>query len=394
MGNGGQRGQVIPLIALCLTVLLGFGGLGVDVATWEYHQREQQSATDAAALGGAQQLIYSNCTNYSAATTAAQNDAGNGGFADGGNVTVTVQTPPQSGPYAGNACAVSVQITSANVASFLTRFFGQATGVSESTSAVASAALQNNGCIYMLGSGQNTNFNGSNVQAAPCSIYLNGSANFNSATVDAQYIGEANYTGSNNGGSFTGSSPKKMLPVADPCPEIAGCAYLAANPPSTSPCTGTYNGQGVLNPGCYSNLNLNGATVTLSQGLYTFTGSSNFNKASITGTGATIYVPAGASTNFNKVSSMTLTPPTSGNYTGVSYYQVPSNSNSINFNGSSTNISGLIYAPSASMNYNGSIGKYTILVAAYANLNGSTGEDFGAPGGGQSYLIRKAVLSE
>lgn len=393
MGNGGQRGQIIPLIALCLTVLLGFGGLGVDVATWEYHQREQQSATDAAALGGAQQLIYSNCTNYSAATTAAQNDAGNGGFADGGNVTVTVQTPPQSGPYAGNACAVSVQITSAKIASFLTRFFGQSGGVSESTSAVASAALQNNGCIYMLGSGQNTNFNSANIQAAPCSIYMNGSANFNGSTTDAQYIGEANYAGSNNGGSFTGSSPKKMFPVADPCPEIGGCAYLAANPPSIAPCAGVYSGQGALGPGCYNNLNLHGATVTLGQGLYVFSGSSNFSKASISGAGATIYMPAGASINFNQANIM-LTPPTSGNYTGVSFYQVPSNSNGLNFNGTSTNISGLIYAPSASMNYNGALGRYTVLVASYANLNGSTGEDYGAPSAGQSYLIRKAVLSE
>ena len=45
--------------------------IGIDVGYWRYHQREQQSAADAAALGGAQQLIFSGCPNQSAATTAA-----------------------------------------------------------------------------------------------------------------------------------------------------------------------------------------------------------------------------------------------------------------------------------------------------------------------------------
>jgi hypothetical protein len=395
MKNRWQSGQIMPFVALALTTLLGFGGMGVDVGTWEYHQRQQQSAVDSAALGGAQQLTYSNCTGSSAAITAAQNDAANSGYAAGGNVSVTVQTPPQSGPYAGNSCAVSVQITNAKVPSFFSRFFGKANGVSESTSAIAVAAQQNKGCIYMLAAGQNTNFHGANMQANSCRIYLNGSGNFNGATVNASSIGEGNYSGSNNGGSFTGAAPTPMLPVANPCPEIAGCAYLTANPPSTSSCTGTYKGGGSLTPGCYNNLNLNGACVTLSSGLYVFAGSSNFNNAMIDGTsGVTIYIPAGATTNFNKVSPLTLSPPTTGNDAGVTYFQVASNTTDVNFNGSSTSMSGLIYAPGAAINYNGSQGKYTVLVGAYANLNNSTGEDFGAPTGGENYLVRNAVLAE
>jgi hypothetical protein len=90
---------------------------------------------------------------------------------------------------------------------------------------------------------------------------------------------------------------------------------------------------------------------------------------------------------------MTLSPPTSGNYTGVAYFQVPANSGNVNLNGSSTNLSGLIYAPTALMNYNGSYGLYAIVVAAYANFNGSTGEDFATPTPNQS-LIKSAVLSQ
>jgi hypothetical protein len=388
-----ESGQVMPLIALTLAVLMGFGGMGVDVGYWEYVQREQQSATDAAALGGAQQLTYSNCANASAATAAADADAGRNGFRSNANVTIDVETPPKSGPYAADRCAVYVQIKNAHVASFFTRFFGLASGQSETTEAVAKAGPQGNGCIYMLAPNENTNFQSANLQAPGCSVYLNGSANFTSTAANAAFIGEGNYAGSNNVGTFAGASPVAMLPVEDPCPEIVGCAYLAANPPPTSPCTGSYSGGGVLTPNCYSNLNLNGATVTLTPGTYVFAGSSNFNGATITGNGVTIYMPAGASTNFNSVGSISLTPPSAGNYAGVTYYQVPANGSAVNFNASSTHVSGLIYAPGAMLNYNGSWGQYTILVAAYANLNNSAGEDFGPPAGGR-YGVQKAMVVE
>src|ERR1700729_3556820 len=395
MKRSRESGQVLPMIALTLAVLMGFSGLGVDVGYWQYHQREQQSATDAAAMGAAQQLLYSGCPSASVAQSAAVTDATSNGYTNGSNnVAVVAQNPPATGPYAGNTCAVSATITTQHVPAFFTKVFGSQfqQGVTESTQAVAAVVANNSGCVYMLGQGQNTNFHGSNLQAPGCSIYLNGSANFNGATIDAAAIGEADYSGSNNGGTFTGASPGKILPVADPCAEIAGCAYIKANPPSTSPCNLTL-GTGALQPGCYNSLNAYGATVTLAPGTYVFAGGSNFNGASISGTGVTIYIPAGASTNFNKVSNMTLTPPATGNYADVTYYQVPSNSGDVNFNGSSTDISGLIYAPSAAMNYNGSRGGYPVLVAAYANFNGSSGEDFGSPPAGQT-LIKNVVLAQ
>ncbi len=391
----GESGQVLPLIAICLAALMGFGGMAVDVGYWRYTQREQQSAADAAALGGAQQLIFSGCPNPSAATTAARKDASDNGFTNGTNgVTVTANNPPASGSFSSNNCAVQAQITSSKVATFFTRLFGNNL-MAETTQATAAVVADGSGCIYMLGTGQNTNFNGATVQASKCSIFVNGSANFNGANVDAGAIGEVNYSGSNNGGTFTGATPTPMLPVADPCPEIAGCAALTSSPPSTSPCTGSYPGSGVLTPGCYNNLNLHGQTITMSAGTYVFAGSANFNGASITGDNVTIYIPAGATApNFNKVNALTLTAPATGSaYAGVTYYQASGNSSDINFNGSNTNISGMIYAPSASINYNGSLGGYTVIVANYANFNGSTGEDFGAPPTNAS-LIPTVVLSQ
>lgn len=396
MSKHSSRGQILPLFALALSSLCGFAGLGVDVGYWEYQQESQQNATDAAAVGAAQALLYNSCPSSTAAATAADVDAANNGFSNSAaaNTVITVNNPPASGPYAGSSCAVSVQITTSHVHSFFSRLFGFANGATISTQAVAALTSAHAGCIYMLQQSQNTNFNGSNVVAPNCTILLNGSANFNGATAEAAMIGEANYAGSNNGGTFTEATPVPMLPVADPCPEIAGCAYLTANPPTTSPCTGTYNGSGTLAPGCYNNLNMNGVTVTFSGGLYTFAGSSNFNKTSITANNSTIYIPAGASTNFNKVDALTLTAPTTGNYAGVAYYQVKANTGDVNLNGSLTSVSGLIYTPTAMINYNGSNDVYTVLVAAYANLNGSGGTDFASPSPSQTLVAQQAVLAQ
>lgn len=395
MNRRGEAGHVLPLIAVCLAVLMGFGGMGVDVGYWEYNQREQQNAADAAAIGGAQQLIYDGCGDQTDATTAAKADSADGGFTDGSNgVSVNVQNPPTSGPFSGNNCAVQAQVVSTQLPTFLTHVLGF-NNMGETTQATAEVVYNNGGCIYMLDPTQNTNFNGSNVSAPKCSILINGSANFTtSATIDAASIGEANYTGSHNVATFTGGSPTSMLPVADPCPEIAACAALTNTPPSTSPCNGTYTGNGILVGGCYNNLNLNGQTVTLqSGGVFAFTGSLNVNMANITGNGVTMYIAANTTTNFNKVGSFTLSPPTSGTYKGVSYYQVKGNTNTVNFNMSNTNVSGMIYAPSAQINYNASYGLYTVIVAAYANFNGSTGQDFGNPTAG-STLIPDVVLAQ
>jgi Flp pilus assembly protein TadG len=392
----GERGQAMPLIGLSLMILMGMGAATIDVSYLEYQQMRMQSATDAAAIAGAQALVTHGCPDKTDATTAADSDSQTDNFAAGPNTTITVDNPPTAldGPYQGNNCAVAVTVKVPQSTTWFLKLFGYSS-MPVSTSAVALMTNNNKGCIFMLSPSQNTNFNGASVTAPTCNIQINGTANFHGSTVDAAMIGEANYAGSNNGGTFTGGAPAAMLPVADPCPEIPGCAAITNNPPTTSPCLDTASpasgGVVTLHPGCYNNLNLNMATVAMLPGTYVFEGGPNFNQASVTATGVTIYVPAGATPpNFNKVGALNLSAPTTGSYAGVSYYQVAANSGDINFNGSSTNIGGLLYAPAASLNYNGSLGQYTVVVAAYGNFNGSTGLDFGTPVG-QS-LINGVVL--
>jgi Flp pilus assembly protein TadG len=390
-----ERGQVLPMVAICLAVLMGFGAMSIDAGYLEYRQRQQQNAADAAAIGGAQQLVYDGCGDRSAAGTAALSDAATAGFANGGNVMVTPNNPPASGPYANNSCAVQVTITNAHTPTFLSRVFGWSTGMPESTSATAEviAARPTSPCVFLTNSAVDQNFNGATV-TSDCGIAINGTANLNGSNITAPNIGYAGAKPNENGATFGKASPAPMLPVADPCPEIAGCAYLAANAPSTTNCT-NFNGNafhGTLPSGCYDNLNLNGANVTMS-GTYVLNGTSNFNGATINGSGVTMYVTAnGSAPDFNGA-MVTLAAPTTGDTAGVLYYQVPSNTQNANFNGGCMpSLGGLIYAPGASgVNLNGSGGGYVVVVVGGINGNGGTASDFGPPPSGGS-LLHQAVL--
>ncbi|MBV8344099.1 MAG: Tad domain-containing protein [Candidatus Eremiobacteraeota bacterium] len=392
-----ERGQVLPLIAVALAVLMGFAGIAVDVGYLEYRQQSQQSATDAAAAGGAEALLHAGCPNQSAADAAAQLNAGNNGYPSGGNIAVTTNNPPASGPFASDSCAVAVTINSTHNATFFSKLFGYANGMNESTLAVAEVQSTGPGCIFLLSMTADQNFNGANVNAAKCGMLINNTANFNGANLHVLNIGYAGAAPNENGASFTEAVPAPMLPVTDPCPEILGCAYLTANPPPIANCQ-SFNGNGyngAINPGCYSDINLNGANVTMNPGTYVFNGNTNFNGAHITGNGITMYVTAsGTPPNFNGVSSATLTPPTSGGPQGVLYYQVPTNTNPPNFNGSNGGYSGLIYAPGAiSANFNGAQGKYLVVVFGSANFNGGNALDIATPPPDQS-LIRQAVVAQ
>ncbi len=70
------RGQILPLVVLMLIALLGIAAFAIDVGYAYYAKRQLQSATDAAALAGAQDLpngttAIATATSYAAANTPA-----------------------------------------------------------------------------------------------------------------------------------------------------------------------------------------------------------------------------------------------------------------------------------------------------------------------------------
>jgi hypothetical protein len=69
-----ERGQILPIVALALVALLGISAFAIDVGFAYYGKRQLQSATDAAALAGAQDLpnavtAVTTATSYATANT-------------------------------------------------------------------------------------------------------------------------------------------------------------------------------------------------------------------------------------------------------------------------------------------------------------------------------------
>ncbi|MFN2459634.1 MAG: pilus assembly protein TadG-related protein [Candidatus Velthaea sp.] len=377
LARSADRGQVIPIVAIALVGLFGAAALAVDVGYWRYSQRLQQSAADSAAIAGANELAYPAAADIVAA---AKRDAATNGFTDGtSNVAVVVNSPPQSGAYAGKNSAVEVIVSRQQPVFFASIFGGPPQVVS--TRAVAVSNTTEIDCIYAL-AGDITlgGGGGGGITAPTCGLITNqslvvtGSANVDARTVGYVLNGPA-------GGVYPDGQPRRSLPVTDPCPTVPGCAYLTdvtLNHP-TSLHTGCMPQSPLPNPippGEYcSTLTLIG-TVNFLPGLFVLDdGLAASGSATITGTGVTLYNGGGVDLSgitFSGNINTNITAPTTGPMTGIVYYQPPGNASDIIVNGrAGTDIfAGVFYAPSAAFTLNGNVPAYTLLVAKSITMNG------------------------
>ena len=146
MTRKNQSGQALISTVLALTVLLGVGGLAMDMGVLRYEKRLQQTAADAAAVAGASNLTHGGVT------TGAQSASAANGFTDGiNNVTVTINNPPASGPHSGNGNYVEALVVAVQPTYFMRIF-----GINSETIAARAVATNvsggaNSGCLYTLG---------------------------------------------------------------------------------------------------------------------------------------------------------------------------------------------------------------------------------------------------
>ena len=369
-----SRGQALPLVAMMMVLITGTAALAVDAGFWRYQERLQQSAADSAAVAGAGELPYGAAGNY--ATAAATDATLNGYTHDGTNVKVIVNNPPQSGAYNGNANAVEVIVEKKQPA-----FFARALGINSQwvrTRSVAVLSSDGRDCIYGLSTtGTAVTINGATVFAPACGIISDSNMTVNGATVTARFIGYAG-TGIDNGSSYPsgGAHPKHALAASDPCPTIAGCAYLKANPPHTGTCMTptTYNGlsTATLFPGRYCvQVIINGCTdVVFQPGLYEFDAGITMNGVThVSGSGVTMY--NGSGQVIINGSTVNLTAPATGNTAGVLLYQNPADSMPFVANGSGGGYAGAVYFPSSQVTINGNFSNWLLVVGSTVTINGS-----------------------
>src|SRR5262245_12428139 len=123
-----RRGNVVVMAAVSLVMIVAVTALSVDGGILLDKRRTLQATTDSASLAAAGEL-YRNYPYFQGSDTsgtarqAALDACAQNGFVDGVNCSITINIPPQSGPFTGLAAHVEVLIAY-DQQQFFARIFG------------------------------------------------------------------------------------------------------------------------------------------------------------------------------------------------------------------------------------------------------------------------------
>ena len=332
-----------------MTVVVSALGLAIDVGMLFRSERQLQTAADSAATAAATNLMYGLSPTAAADQAAAANGAQNGVH----GTTVTVNSPPQSGPFAS---ADYVQVTIHQPApTYFMRLFG-VDSINIGTEAIAGDAQPSPGCVYLMSpSGNGLTLQGSyDVEATGCGIYVNSSnskalqVTGTGGTFNGPYL---DVVGSSGGHVTTPTAQTDgVMPISNPLGNITGPT------PSNGECTTTSSvtsitgnfssGDGgvVCFTGAVSltDANLGPGTYVFENGV-TVNGTVNVNSGTLDIYGGTL--------NQASNSLLNITAPTSGTYNGIAILQPATNTNQlqIQFGSNNQTLDGYIYAPGANV---------------------------------------------
>jgi len=343
------RANVATIFALSLPIVVGAAGFGVETSYWYYNSLRLQATADAAAYAGAlEQISGSDKPTIVAAATqsAATNGLGSG--------TITVNTPPASGPNTAKK-AVEV-IVGQNLNRMFTSIFTQGQ-VPEQARAVALIINASKACVLALdpSASQAALFSGNtSVKIIGCSVMANSIASDaiklqGSAALQADCLISGGGVSLSNPVTTICAAPiTQALPAADPFADLPA-------PAASNPCQNA--NKSTLKPGTYcSGLSLSG-TVTLQPGVYVIqSGDFKVNaNANVSGDGVTIYLAGGSRVSMNGNATVSLSAPTSGIYSGVLMYgDRTSTGGQSTFNGTADSLlTGALYFPKQQVNYLG-----------------------------------------
>ena len=377
-----ERGSMSIMIAFGLTVLLGFAALGVDVSLWLRAGSNAQSAADAAANSAGAAAYQVNSTARIKADVNAM--AAANGFQNGMNgVTVTMNNPPASGAYAGNASAYEVIVTAPQKVYLASAMTG-ATAPTVRGRAVAALVFKNPGptfptCILGLSplannvdvtfnGGTKVTANGCEVEAdspSASSVNTNGGGSIHAKAVrTVGGVSGGNISVTDSPGIFTNQAS-----IPDPYADRTIPPMPAASGPNKwgdpkSPNT-TIQNTGTGDPPVMTingNVDVKGNT-TLTPGVYIINNGS-FNdqgQYSVTGNGVTLVLtsstPQSDLGTFSVTGggSLNLTAPTSGPTAGIALWAdkgLPNKEDTF-AGGSTGSLVGAIYLPSHDVKFAG-----------------------------------------
>ena len=378
--RGGQRrGTIAALAAVLLVPLLGILAVAIEGGFLMSQHRRVQATADAAAMAAADTLFrnyptYKGLDQNGQAKQAALALARDNGYTnDGPNSTVTVNIPPTSGNFVAKPGYAEV-IVQCNIQRAFSRIWGSdSLSIKSRSVALGKWDYFNTGILVLdptsskslnAGGGGALNITGGASiivdSKDPSAVIVNGGGNLIASNVDIY----GNYT-TPGGGQIVGPVHVGVEPTPDPL------AYLPQPDPnslsvqSPSPLHITNSGKNTLQPGLYKGgISIGSkADVTLSPGIYYMDGGgfSMTGQGSLTGLGVMIFNAPQKSNDSISITgsstgSVSITPPTSGLYTGITLFQArkPYVQPDMSVNGNGLfNMTGTFYAAGALLSVSG-----------------------------------------
>ena len=380
-----ERGFSAILTGIAATVLLGFGGLAVDVGYWQWNQRNMQGSADQAAFAAA--VAAQGGATTAVATTTAKGITAAMGFADASNnVTVTVNNPPSYGSYNADLNAWEVIVTQPQPI-WLAKMIPGVTAPTAAGRAVARLKTIPSCVIALATSGSDAFLSGggSSIDFGSCDIVVNSSDSKaleakGGSEIDAKdvYV-VGNYSTSGSASvSVSGTLKTGATAVTDPyagrtAPTVGGCGSNPESPSGGGSALIYAPGAAkTIYPGVYCGGMAITTGVTMQPGIYIIkggdfavtTGGSTVSGGVCSGSGGyvnatggvTIYmVPNGALTGtFDVKGCLSITAPTTGNTAGIAIWvdKTEHAGDTDQFEaGSDEYINGAIYAPNHAVQY-------------------------------------------
>lgn len=383
-----QDGAISIIFAILLPIVVGFIALATDAGVWYIDQRNLQSTADVSALTAVRQ---NDLTNSATLLSIATNEGARHGFTAANQTSFTVNAPPLSGSYMGNANAVEVILSQTQPRFFSVLHTGN--DPVANARAVAKRQESKNACVLALDehADESIDFSGSpSVGLTNCviaansdsenAININGNVNL---TAQSLYM-VGGYT--TTGQSYTMTLQEEAIthasPVNDPYadtaePSYGGCNYTntrASGTRTLSP--GVYCGDLIINAN--SNVTFQPGTYYIHEGQFKVNGNTT-----IVGDGVT-FVLTGSGSNIatidmNGSANVNLTAPSTGTYAGMLMYQDrDAPTSGVNrINGSIVNnIKGSLYFPNQRVEFSGNSGNTSSclrLVARMVTFSGNSG---------------------
>jgi len=373
-----NSGNIAIIAGLCMPMLVGFCGLAIDTSYWFYGARQLHAAADIASFNAAVALNEGTTTVSALKTIATAGATANGW--NSANGTITVNNPPASGTHQ-NDKAIEVILTQ-NMPRYFTGLFSTSTVTIQARS-VSTTQGEHDACVITLGSTGTdiTMSGGANVNSSNCDIVSNSSSSngiklSGGSTVTTPCLVSVGGVSVSGGSTYTLNScttPTTSAPVArDPYASVP-------EPTESGPCV-SYTNQTTLSQGNYcSGLSIGGgATVAFQPGTYYINGNLDFQGGStVSGTNVTFFITGHL--NIDGGSSATFSAPTTGTYSGITFFGQRENTTANNSfaGGAYTNVTGALYFPTQSMSYSGgSTDSSTCTQLVASNVSFSGGVNF------------------